>query len=314
MTKRTDIHRPASLIPSNYRHVMSFAHAGTEAGWPVPAMDLDVVIEMTKTKPFFRLNTGSCHVCGAHFRMGDVFVHEPTGEHIITGWECADRITTLDRSSFSSRHEAMAEQSLAVARREAIAEQKAAWLAGNADLVEDLKLDHYILEDMSRKLARHGSLSEAQVDLARKIAGEVRAREAAKAQRDAEAKCPVPEGVQVVRGTLVSVKWKDSDYGGALKMTVRVETPDGVYRVWGTLPSNLQSEHGKIQNNGERTGIVGAVVEFTATITRSKEDSSFGFAKRPRKDRVVRPAGPSADGIVPQVVDGLFLHSGETLA
>lgn len=297
-TKRTDIHRPGVLIPSDYTHVMSFSHAGTEAGWPVPAMDLDVVIEMTKTKPFFRIATSQCHVCGAHFRMGDVFEHK-SGEHIIVGWECADRIASLDRSAFQTRQGQHAELSLAAARREQAAADREAFLAANPSLVEDLKLDHYILEDLTRKLARHGSLSEAQVKLAAKVAGEVREREARKAARDAEAKAPCPTGTTVVVGEIVSVKWHDNDFGGALKMTVRVEVPGvGAYRVWGTLPSNLETEHVKIQNNGERVGLKGARVEFTANLTPSKDDTSFGFFKRPRKDRVVRPPAPvAAEGV-----------------
>lgn len=269
-SKRTDPHAAANLIPSNYAHVLTFAHAGTEDGWPVPAYNVDVLVAMMREHRFFHRHgtTSRCDVCGACFRFGDVFEHSPTGERIVVGWECADKIATLDRSTFDRQLGSLREATLAEARRAEKAEQRAAFFTANPGIENDLQGDHYILRDMAEKLERFGSLSEAQVALARKIADEAR-------ERATERKVPVAfvNGARAfVRGTVVSVKTVAGYRMQERKMTVKVTTPDGgVFLLYGACPASVATV-GR-----------GAVVEFSATIQHGQRDPSFGFFKRPTK-------------------------------
>jgi len=89
-----------------------------------------------------------------------------------------------------------------------------------------------------------------------------------------------PEGKQTVKGTIKSIKWVDSDFGGAYKTLVEL---DNGTRVYGTLPSNQISEsyetsQGWIAFAAEKDD----KVEITATFEVSQKDILFGFFKRPK--------------------------------
>lgn len=98
---------------------------------------------------------------------------------------------------------------------------------------------------------------------------------------------PVSESRVHVTGEVVSVKAHESHYGWHYsgnyrvpnvewKMTVKVSTPEGVYLVWGSVPSAI-SEVKK-----------GDVVSFDAKLVAGNRDESFGFFKRPTKSVVVK--------------------------
>lgn len=97
-------------------------------------------------------------------------------------------------------------------------------------------------------------------------------REAARAAEAAAPAEPAPEGRVVVTGTVVGLKWQESQYGTTLKWTVR---DDRGFRVWGTVPSAL----GEVER-GDR-------VTFTVTLERSRDDETFAFGKRPTKAEFV---------------------------
>jgi hypothetical protein len=153
-------------------------------------------------------------------------------------------------------------------------EPRAAFLAAHPGLADDLALDHPILRDMSSRLGKFGSLSDKQVAFAHKLADEVRHPKPAEQLVAA----PTGKGI-VVRGTVISVKEHDSQFGPVMKMTVKVTTPDGNWLVWTTVPGN-------IMGGG---ALRGADVEFTATLEAGR-DKHFVFGKRPRLARVIRYA------------------------
>lgn len=131
---------------------------------------------------------------------------------------------------------------------------------------------HNILVDLREKLDKWGSLSEKQVAFARKLIAEANAP-----------KTELEEGRREMTGTILSVKWRDSNYGGAFKMTVNLD--DGT-RVWGTVPSALETIARDLWNDAYNPGdfedvFKGATITFTATVSRSDDDVSFGFFKRP---------------------------------
>lgn len=115
-------------------------------------------------------------------------------------------------------------------------------------------------------------------------------REQREAEKANAADCP--EGRMVIEGEVVSVKWKDSDYGGSLKMTVKT---DAGYLVWGSVPSALCSIPTTISEGEDSWETYkdverGDRVRFTGTVTPSDTDKKFGFFKRPSKAELLTPA------------------------
>lgn len=154
-------------------------------------------------------------------------------------------------------------------------------------ITEALETDHHIVRDIGERAYRYGSISRKQADLVFKLAREAGERLARREEwaKETENAPPVPEGRHEVTGEVLSVKWKDSMYGGAYKMLVR---DDRGFKVWGTLARALEDAY-----RDERTDLLvwdidptdlrGRRVSFTATFTRSDDDSKFGFFKRPTK-------------------------------
>lgn len=93
-------------------------------------------------------------------------------------------------------------------------------------------------------------------------------REAARVAEDAAPAEAAPEGRVVVTGTVVGLKWQESEYGTTLKWTVK---DDRGFRVWSTVPSAAFDVE-----RGDR-------VTFTVTLERSRDDETFAFGKRPTK-------------------------------
>lgn len=93
-------------------------------------------------------------------------------------------------------------------------------------------------------------------------------REAERAVEAAAPVAPAPEGRVVVTGTVVGLKWVDSQYGSTLKWTVR---DDRGFKVWATVPAGIFGAE-----RGDR-------VTFTVTLERSRDDETFAFGKRPTK-------------------------------
>jgi hypothetical protein len=82
------------------------------------------------------------------------------------------------------------------------------------------------------------------------------------------------EGREVITGTIVAIKGYETDFGYVTKMMV---LDDRDFAVWGTMPSGLDA------NRGDR-------VEFSAGISKSNDDKTFGFFKRPAKAKLLQKA------------------------
>lgn len=149
-----------------------------------------------------------------------------------------------------------------------------AFLAERPELAAALKVEAPILADMAERLERFGALSDAQVALALKVAGELEARAAAP-------KAACPSGRVEVQGVLASVKWRESQFGGAWKAVVVVETPEGSWRAWGTLPAAVVDA--ALEAGLAVDALRGRLVRFTATVEPSTDEADFGFFKRPSK-------------------------------
>jgi hypothetical protein len=219
-----------------------------------------------------------CDHCGANLRYVVVLFHTPTGSYCQVGETCF-----TERFGHSSKVATQVDRlrKRAAAQRVTKKRQAAveAWFAENPDnrfaveYAEANRSENYFYDDLLRKLKQYGPWTDNQRDAV--LRGVVRDAEfaKAKAERDAEPKVPVPTGRYVVTGTVVSRKWKDDPYGGRLVWTVK---DDRGFRVWGTVPRSLDVE-------------VGDRVEFTAAVTPSDDDETFGFTKRPTKASVLPP-------------------------
>lgn len=261
-----------------------------------------------------------CDVCGAHYNHGDVWLHIPTGEHITIGHDCADKYSMFaGRSEWQAWHKeqtrlrslAAKEKKFKLAAHKFLEERpelKAAlelgriWteedheefytrdsegLITNTYMPKDAAQRRYretTLADMRSKLNQYGSMSDNAVRFALKLADELRAAELAAANPapppEEERHVAAPTGRQTVRGKVVSVKTYDGAWGSSLKMVVKVETPEGSWLVWTTVPRAIEDEL------GENRVLRGQMVEFTATLQPGRDDH-FAFGKRPTGGRII---------------------------
>tara|TARA_R110000822_G_scaffold120633_2_gene254132 strand:- start:1900 stop:2748 length:849 start_codon:yes stop_codon:yes gene_type:complete len=167
----------------------------------------------------------------------------------------------------------------------------AAFLAERPELAAALLVESPLLADLAARLAKWGSISDKQVALAIKVAGEQELREV-------EVKGTAPAGRVEITGEVVSCKWRDSAYGGAWKMTVKVVTEAGAFRVWGSVPAALETAAiellDELRADARRAdaystvqfnlsdALRGRSITFTGTVEPSDE-ADFGFFKRPSK-------------------------------
>lgn len=148
-------------------------------------------------------------------------------------------------------------------------------------------LEHRISHDLDAKLMSFGSLSDAQIALAFKLAADAWCP-----ARPAETNVPAPVGRQTIRGTVVSIKDHEGNFGPSWKMTVKVTTATGTWLCWGTVPRSLMAEarertYQTDAPSGSTVDIVkGAEVEFTATLKRGR-DAHFALFSRPTGAQLV---------------------------
>lgn len=129
------------------------------------------------------------------------------------------------------------------------------------------------LRSLRSQLEKRGTLTDRQVEAASKFLSQA-----------SETLPPAPEGRVEFRGTVLSVKWKDSGYRqipGNWKATIQSE--EG-WKVWLTVPSVLQQAVSDVQE------LVGRKVTLAATLTRSDRDRSFAFGKQPARARLCKQA------------------------
>ncbi len=266
-TKRTDPHRPGAIIPADYTFCVSYHLATSQDGFPIPALNVDVVTSISKVardegRAIFGC-TGKCGVCGAVFVYGYVWMHTLTGALVHLGHNCADKYALMtDRSEFELEMGRRAAARASAIKAQETIERREAFLAAHPGLEAALATDHYIVKDIAARF--NGQLSEKQVALVLKLYNE------ALNPKPAEVLATAPTGKVTLEGRIVSVKDYESDYGWQTKCTIKVETEAGVWLAWGTLPSSLNG----LNSKGRR-------VRITATLKPGK-DAHFALMSRPR--------------------------------
>jgi hypothetical protein len=301
---RTDIHRPGLMVPADYTEVMYFEQPDflEQIAYSFPGVADEARAEIRRANELYRKDGAhihggifQCDVCGARYKRGSLFQHKD-GQLISVGHECADKIAFLrDSAGADALHDRLQQANLRELERLEREASAAEWKAGNPELWDKLQLDHPIMRDIRERLQhshfRFG-LSEGQERLVRKLWDEAHAAP--------EKHVPVPvNGARIeLEGTVVGMKVQESMYGNTLKMTLKVETPEGSWLVYGTAPRQLLdaandewkaevagAQHGGVDHRGQ---LRGRKVSFKATVVPGDREPHFGFFSRPSGGRIIQ--------------------------
>lgn len=275
-TTRNDTHSPTNLVTEDYEYLFCFDNQ--QPGFLI-GVDLDWWKSITNWDPALDgRGIHQCHHCGARLRYGVILRHVPSGYAIVVGETCAENRFERATAEFHKMRKAAALDRKA----QRIVKAREEWFAADASrqVAYDFCVARLADNDFGwegtyhnfvHKINRYGDTSDKFVAMILRAKDRHENREAEKAE---EAKVPAPEGRLEFQGEVVSRKYHDNDFGGAMKITVKVTEPKGVWLVWVTEPSSLECEKGD-------------TVKMTATLSRSDRDESFAFGKRPTKAEVV---------------------------
>jgi hypothetical protein len=295
---RNDIHSPKNIIPSDYEFVT--VRMFDEAGYS--AKEFGQHREITGGRFSNHQDNGGCDVCGTQMNNYAIFYHQKTNKYIRTGLECAGKIESGHEDEFKRATEF---RKAAKRRKEARKVLAGRMSQSTLDLLMSMSanwtglcyndvFDHYGLErdygrtdyaarklfdtirlagSLIEKSSKYG-LSDKQVNLIESVANKLPnlVEDYINYENNKRFRMEntphIVEGKQTIRGRVISTKWVDTMYGSTRKMLV--EDVKG-YKVYGSVPSAIDSV-----NNGDE-------IEFTAALSASDDDPTFGFFKRPTK-------------------------------
>jgi len=143
------------------------------------------------------------------------------------------------------------------------------------ELKKALAVDHYIINDISYRLNRYGTISKKQITLVKKIVKEKIKRDKEEKKRLAKL-TDIDAGKYEIEGVILSVKSYENNFNGRVRSTLKMLVQlDNGNRVFGTFPSSLYSNDPAKDRR----------VSFTATF--SQKEKGFGYFKRPTKAKFV---------------------------
>lgn len=232
-----------------------------------------------------------CDVCGAHYRHGSIFTHE-NGSTFTVGETCAEKINAgMTGAQWREHRKHVRRIGRALLDRIQRRREARAYLAIMDPAVRDALRSaraHYIVRDLRQKFVRYGPLSEKQEALAVKIAEDLAQEAQDRASRPDPVTAPMyaDDARATIQGTILAAKFQDSQYGGAYKMLIAIDGPDGRQKLWGTCPQTIfdqaEKAHGSVPDGGLIRLLPGATVTFAAKIHHGT-DPDFAFFKRPTK-------------------------------
>lgn len=215
----------------------------------------------------------SCTHCGnKRIRYCAIAQHISTGENIVFGSACAHR---LSMTTCEFKLKKLKE----VAAKRNATRKAGGKYAGMLELNPELKaaFDWHIendfrnsfVEDVRYRAQKNGALSDKQIAAVIQAVRRDKSRAEERKVQDAEKpRANVIEGRREITGTVLGLKDVETAYGPQTKMIV--EQGDGA-KVYGSVPKAIWSVK------------KGAQVNLVATVTRSQDDSKFGFFSRPTK-------------------------------
>lgn len=307
MTMRDDIHRVSQIIPENYEYILTYSLSTTYHGAPVPSFGINCELDYRQWfkdgsakngnhsedgnccvvglrqignhKMAEHGGPGSCTVCGAWHIYGDVWKNKHTEEHIFVGWICADKYKLVaNRDAFKRNHRILCEKSAHERLKKQKEEKKQKFLEDRPTLAQALETDHEIVRNIKNQLDRQGEISDKQVELVFKLYR--------KSQEPSETyvQAHIQDGRQTVEGKIVSLKSHITDFGQQLKMTVKVETNEGVWLAWGTCPQSLLDQ---ACHSAHDSRLKYRKVRFEAKLKQGR-DKHFAVFSRPSKAKIVQ--------------------------
>lgn len=293
MTKtRTDIHRPSAIVPLDYDYLGVFYQGGSEDmefAYRGDHQELDQILgdnwwELIGVPDGNYKTKNTCDHCGANFAHGVIYRHRPTSELLVVGHICGHDtlLPATDRAGQRKKlNERNAARHASLRRnreyREAHPELIAAFALAHEERFEGCYAAQWhvsTLLDIERRFTSSSpELSDRQADFVLKLAEELPGKLEDQARRDAEkaAAEDVPEdGRQTVTGVVLKAEWRENEFGGSLKITVK---DDRGFVVWGTAAAAIADVE-----KGQR-------VTFKARLSKSDNDPKFGFFSRPTAAR-----------------------------
>lgn len=222
-----------------------------------------------------------CIHCGnGNVRYITVCRHAPSGRNVCFGTDCTERLNLPGADAFKAKFIRTQVNTYAL-HLEKLAKQAALCEAypGLADALQ-VKNNNFIA-DIRAKFEQYGELSDRQCEAV--IAAAQREKEY-QAKREAERanRGPVPTGERITfSGVLVSRKDQESQFGLQHKCLIKLDNGSAI---WMTEPSAMW----------DANVTKGDSVTIRATVEASKDDASFGFAKRPHFISTVPAVKPAA--------------------
>ncbi len=273
MTQRTDPHRPGAILPAEYTCWNDYAlpsmgglcpRFGIDCADPIRIYDHEG--RLLRTEHPVCVDSGRCCVasterhaardgravfgragkcgsCGAHFLYGSMFRHEPTGQIVHMGHDCAQKYEMMfDVSAFElALGRVRNANAKAIARAQNAAERRA-FFDEHPGLEAALELGRMdgskperIIADIAGRFVTYRTLSDKQVAYVLRLADEIRNPRPVAVERHCDA--PIGKGIPF-EGEIVSTKLTDGYMGSSVvKITVKVTTDDGsTWLAWGTAP------------------------------------------------------------------------------
>lgn len=237
-----------------------------------------------------------CDICGASLKNNFV-CSDATGKKFVVGCDCVEKLDDVDlvnkvqleaykhekklRQERKARNAALKAAETARLNKIRYAENEAAWVAANPELVEAYTFcmtnaaAWVGAKDIAEKVRVWGSISEKQVAVL------VRQLEEFNAEKNRPEPTDCPTGKVEITGEIIATKWVENHFsygGGTLKMIV---LDDRGFKVFGTLPAKLPNAR------------KGSRVQFVATVEAKSGEPTFGYFSRPTKavqlDEVAEP-------------------------
>lgn len=280
MCMRTDIHSPKNLVTEDYEFVACGRFGGLDGPGYSPLMHeaaylLDEGWSMGENE-----SAGQCYHCGAHLRYYAILKHLPTHTLIRVGEQCLDNRFELATAEFQKlRKEAALNR-----ERTSKQEKRDIFDVAHPGLAQELERygeRNDFFASLYAQLERKGILSDAQTDAAIKSLERQHKRDQKREEEKVSEPSPAPviEGRIQIAGKVLAVKTIDGYYGPSQKMLV---LDDRGFKVWGTCPSKIEGKW--------IDGLRGERITFFAMVSKSNDDDTFGFFKRPTK-AIINPPG-----------------------
>lgn len=288
MTKAT-VHNPTNFDPAHYEVEDYLDNKRPEYfGQEIEAYKQEILWwerEMERALgPTWRAKCHRCVHCGnGNIRWITAVRHQPTGDVVVFGSDCTERLGFPDKVTFKlaqlqSRDAARKVRVKAYLKRQAFVEANPAVAAALAAIERPEHAGNHFVKDVLSKLDRYGDLSEKQIAAVTASLARDLTRAAQKAAEALEVKGDAPSGRVDVTGEVLSVQFREGDYGGSFKSLIKL---DNNAKVWVTVP-------------GEDSFKRGDRVTIRATWTPSQDDKSFAFGKRPHLVSVEPAAAEAA--------------------